>query len=168
MLYWGPAKTIYDNWSKGSHSLLDRGAVRYKMAHYIGVQRNIKKWTLKVARLKPVSPGGNISQVWALTKSPLQRISLMFRIGSRRKLYKDKEYFIVFDELYPWRTVSQKSRPDLGVVQGGRGHPFLIDIWNYFYRILRKIKSIYIAGKWASDPPLKIYENEHQSCIRQR
>ena len=42
MLYWGPAKTIYDNWSKGSHSLLDRGAVRYKMAHYIGVQRYIK------------------------------------------------------------------------------------------------------------------------------
>jgi len=43
MLYWGPAKTIYDNWSKGSHSLLNRGAFRYKMAHYIGVQRYIKK-----------------------------------------------------------------------------------------------------------------------------
>ena len=42
MLYWCPAKTIYDNWSKGSHSLLDRGAVRCKMAHYIGVQRYIK------------------------------------------------------------------------------------------------------------------------------
>ena len=41
MLYWGPAKTIYDNWSKGSHSLLDRGAVRYKMAHYIGVLRTV-------------------------------------------------------------------------------------------------------------------------------
>ena len=69
MLYWCPAKTIYDNWSKGSHSLLDRGAVRYKMAHYIGVQRYTqkkipeKKWTLKVARLKPVSPGGNTFQV---------------------------------------------------------------------------------------------------------
>ena len=172
MLYWGPAKTIYDNWSKGSHSLLDRGAVRYKMAHYIGVQRYIKKksrkkWTLKVARLKPVSPGSNTSQVWALTKSPLQKISLMFRIGCRRKLYKNKDFFIVFDEFYPWHTVSQKSRADLGVGRGGGGHPFSIDILYYFYIILRKMKSIYIAGKWVSDPPLKIYENDHQSCIRQ-
>lgn len=98
MLNWCPAKTIYDNWSKGSHSLLDRGAVRCKMAHYIGVQRYIKnpekKWTLKVARLKPVSPGGNTSHVSALTKSPLQKISLMFMIGCRRKLYKKNRFFL--------------------------------------------------------------------------
>ena len=169
MLYWGPAKTIYDNWSKGSHLLLDRGAVRYKMAHYIGVlqyiKKNPEKWTLKVARLKPVSPGCNTSQVWALTKSPLQKISLMFRIGCRRKLYKKIDlFFMVFDEFYPRHTVSQTSRADLGVGRGGRGHPFFIDILYYFYRILRKIKSIYIAGKWASDPPLKIYENDHKAA----
>ena len=28
-----------DNWSKKSHSLSHKGAVRYKTAHYIGVQR---------------------------------------------------------------------------------------------------------------------------------
>ena len=163
-----PAKTIYDNWSKGSHSLLDRGAVRYKMAHYIGVLRYIKKRTLKVARLKPVSPGDSTSQVSALTKSPLQKISLMFRIGCRRKPCKNKDFFIVFDKFYPWHTVSQESRADSVVGRGGHGHPFFIDILNYFYRILTKMKSIYIAGKWASVPAMKIYENKYQSCIRQR
>jgi len=92
----------------------------------------------------------------------------MFRIGCRRKLYKNKDFFIVFDEFCGSHTVSQKSRADLGVGRGGHGHPFFIEISNYFYRILRKMKSIYIAGKWASDPPLKIYENEHQSCFRNK
>ena len=46
MLYWCPANTIYDNWSKGSPSLLDRGAVRYKMAHNSGAQpaREARAW----------------------------------------------------------------------------------------------------------------------------
>ena len=46
MLYWCPAKTIYDNWSKGPHSLLDRGAVRYKMAHNSGAppEREARVW----------------------------------------------------------------------------------------------------------------------------
>lgn len=39
MLNWGPSKNIYDNWSKESYSLLDRGAVRYKKAFYTAVQR---------------------------------------------------------------------------------------------------------------------------------
>ena len=44
-----------DNWSKKSHSLSHKGAVRYKTAHYISVQRYNKspprtEWTLKVAR----------------------------------------------------------------------------------------------------------------------
>ena len=43
-----------DNWSKKSHSLSHKGAVRYKSAHYIGVQRYNKspprtEWSLKVA-----------------------------------------------------------------------------------------------------------------------
>ena len=79
---------------------------------------------------------------------------------------KIKVLFIVFDEFYPWHTVPQQSRVDLGVGRRVCGHPFF-EILNYFYRILRKMKSIYIAGKWASDPPLKIYENDHPSCIRQ-
>ena len=41
---------------------------------------------------------------------------------------------------------------DLGVGQEGRSHPFFFEILYYFYRILRKIKSIYIADKWASVP----------------
>ena len=46
----------YDNWSKKSHSLSHKGAVRYKTTHYIGVERYnksppITEWTLKVARL---------------------------------------------------------------------------------------------------------------------
>ena len=46
MLYWCPAKTIYDNWSKGSHLLLDRGAVRYKMPHNSGAPpaREARAW----------------------------------------------------------------------------------------------------------------------------
>ena len=45
-----------DNYSKKSHSLSHKGAVRYKTTHYIGVQRYNKspprtEWTLKVARL---------------------------------------------------------------------------------------------------------------------
>ena len=45
-----------DNCSKKSHSLSHKRAVRYKTAHYIGVQRYNKspprtEWTLKVARL---------------------------------------------------------------------------------------------------------------------
>lgn len=54
MLNWGPSKNIYDNWSKESYSLLDRGAVRYKKAFYTAVQRykkNSKEWTLKVVPL---------------------------------------------------------------------------------------------------------------------
>ena len=43
-------------------------------------------------------------------------------------------------------------RADLGVGRGGRAHPFFFEIKYYFYRILRKTKSIYIAGKWASVP----------------
>ena len=82
-------------------------------------------------------------------------------------LQKKQIFFIAFDEFYPWHTVSQQSRVDEGVGRRVRGHPFFFEILNYFYRILRKMKSIYIAGKWASDPPLKIYENDHQSCIRQ-
>ena len=39
MLNWGPSKNIYDNWSKESYSLLDRGAVRYKKTFYTAVQR---------------------------------------------------------------------------------------------------------------------------------
>ena len=44
-----------DNWSKKSHSLSHKRAVRYKTAHYISVQRYNKspprtEWTLKVAR----------------------------------------------------------------------------------------------------------------------
>ena len=39
---------------------------------------------------------------------------------------------------------------DLGVGRGGYGHPFLFEILYYLHRILKKIKSIYIAGKWAS------------------
>ena len=44
-----------DNWSKKYHSLSHKRAVRYKTAHYIGVQRYNKspprtEWTLKVAR----------------------------------------------------------------------------------------------------------------------
>ena len=31
-----------------------------------------------------------------------------------------------------------------------QGHPFFFEILNYFYRVLRKIKTIQIAGKWAS------------------
>ena len=34
--------------------------------------------------------------------------------------------------------------------RGGYGHPFSFESLNYFYIILRKIKRIYIAGKWAS------------------
>ena len=83
-------------------------------------------------------------------------------------LQKKQIFFIVFDEFYPWHTVSQQSRVDLGVGRGVRGHAFFFEILNYFYKILRRMKSIYIAGKWASDPLLKIYENDHQSCIRQR
>ena len=45
-----------DNWSKKSHSLSHKRAVRYKTTHYISVQRYNKssprtEWTLKVARL---------------------------------------------------------------------------------------------------------------------
>ena len=43
MLNWGPSKNIYDNWSKESYSLLDRGAVRYKKAFYTAGQRYKKK-----------------------------------------------------------------------------------------------------------------------------
>ena len=43
MLNWGPSTNIHDNWSKESYSLLDRGAVRYKKAFYIAVQRYKKK-----------------------------------------------------------------------------------------------------------------------------
>ena len=43
MLNWGPSKNIYDNWSKESYSLLDRGAVRCKKAFYTAVQRYKKK-----------------------------------------------------------------------------------------------------------------------------
>ena len=31
--------------------------------------------------------------------------------------------------------------------RGGRGHLFFFEILYYFYRIFRKIKNIYIAGK---------------------
>ena len=46
-------------------------------------------------------------------------------------------------------------RVDLGVgrTRGGRAHPFSFEILYYFYRILRKTTSIYVAGKWASVPP---------------
>ena len=54
MLNWGPSKNIYDNWSKESYSLLDRGAVRYKkglLYRCSTVQKNRKEWTLKVVPL---------------------------------------------------------------------------------------------------------------------
>ena len=38
------------------------------------------------------------------------------------------------------------TRVDLGVGRRGPGHPFFFEILWYFYRILRKIKSIYTAG----------------------
>ena len=34
----------------------------------------------------------------------------------------------------------------------GLGHPFFFEILCYFYRILRKVKSIYIAGKCLGHP----------------
>ena len=36
--------------------------------------------------------------------------------------------------------------------RGGRGHPFFFEILYYCYRIVRKIKSISLADKWASVP----------------
>ena len=41
---------------------------------------------------------------------------------------------------------------DLGVGREGLGHPFFFEILCYFYRILRKVKSIYIAGKCLGHP----------------
>ena len=46
----------------------------------------------------------------------------------------------------------ERSWVDLGVGRGGRGHPFFLEIVFYFYRTLRKIKRISMAGKWASVP----------------
>ena len=44
--------------------------------------------------------------------------------GLDENFTKIKIFFIVFDEFYPWHTMSQNSRADLGVGRGGRGHPF--------------------------------------------
>ena len=75
MLYWGPDKTIYDNWRKGSHSLLDRGAIRYKMAHYIGVLWYTKKIQQKMDSQSGSTEAcftrrqyGNTSQVKGINK----------------------------------------------------------------------------------------------------
>ena len=44
------------------------------------------------------------------------------------------------------------TRANLGVGRGGHGHPFFFEIMYYLHRILKKIRSIYIDGKWASVP----------------
>ena len=44
------------------------------------------------------------------------------------------------------------------MVRGGRGRHFFFEILNYFYRILRKIKSIYIAGKRSGHPFLNFLD----------
>ena len=50
------------------------------------------------------------------------------------------------------RSLWERSRADLGVGRGGHGHLFFFEIVFYFYRILRELKSISMAGKWASVP----------------
>ena len=47
---------------------------------------------------------------------------------------------------------------DLGVGREGLGHPFFFEILCYFYRILRKVKSIYIAGKCLGHPFLNFLD----------
>ena len=63
------------------------------------------------------------------------------------------------------RSLWDRSRVDLGVGRGGRGHPFFLEIVFYFYRIIRKIKSGWQVGKCPGhaflnflDPPLKVKE----------
>ena len=110
MLNWGPSKNIYDNWSKESYSLLDRGAVRYKKAFYTAVQRYKKKtaknglsrWFhlhrnfprqyLRCLNINYVDINKNITDVqdWMQTQT-LQ-----------------KKFVSVFNEFYPWHTLSQK------------------------------------------------------------
>ena len=59
-------------------------------------------------------------------------------------------YPFCFQSYFDFSSIT--SRADLGVGRRGRSHPFFSEILYYFYRILRKKKSIYIAGKWASIP----------------
>ena len=45
-----------------------------------------------------------------------------------------------------WCNINEQG----GFSGGLRGHPFLFEIFYYFSRILRKITSIHVAGKWAT------------------
>ena len=102
MLNWGPSKNIYDNWSKESYSLLDRGAVRYKKARCSTVQkktaknglsrwfhlhRNFPRQYLRCLNINYVDINKNITDVqdWMQTQT-LQK----------------KTFFVsVFNEFYP-------------------------------------------------------------------
>ena len=56
-------------------------------------------------------------------------------------------------------SLSPNQGPDLGVVRGGRDRHFFFEILYYFYRILRKIKSVYKAGKCPSHPFLNFLDS---------
>ena len=51
--------------------------------------------------------------------------------------------------------------------RGGLSHPFFFEILYYFYRILRKIKSIYIAGQ-VSRPPLSEFSDPRLKATGER
>ena len=67
----------------------------------------------------------------------------------------------------------QLPEADLGAGRGDHGYPFFFEILYYFYKILRKIKSVYLAGTYRGhpfpnflNPPLHPFLHRHDLLLQ--